>query len=169
MIMEAALEVAKPVIFAILIVVIVFIPILTLEGVEGKMFVPMSYTLCFALLGSLIFAIVIAPPLASFLLHTGEHKDSRFFIWLQKLHDPALEWAVKKPAMILLIVAEIKSCLSLSTVTSTVSPGIVAPLIITTFPSHLPMKRPLWAGRSTFRIIFELIFELIMVILTHIG
>ncbi|MHC5082557.1 MAG: efflux RND transporter permease subunit [Planctomycetota bacterium] len=104
-IMDAALEVAKPVIFAILIVVIVFIPILTLEGVEGKMFVPMSYTLCFALLGSLIFAIVIAPPLASFLLHTGEHKDSRFFIWLQKLHDPALEWAVKKPAMILLIVA----------------------------------------------------------------
>lgn len=104
-IMGAAIEVSKPIIFALLIVVIVFIPILTLEGVEGKMFIPMSYTLCFALLGSLIFAIVIVPPLSSLLLHTGTHKDSAFFRWLQKLHDPLLAKAVQKPKAVLGIVA----------------------------------------------------------------
>jgi len=103
-IMDAAIEVAKPIIFAILIVIVVFVPILTLDGVEGKMFIPMSLTLCFALLGSLIFAIVIAAPLSSYLLHTGEHKDFFLFVWLQKLHDPLLEWAVRKPVSILLIV-----------------------------------------------------------------
>ena len=103
-IMDAAIEVAKPVIFALLIVVVVFIPILTLEGVEGKMFIPMSYTLCFALLGSLIFAIVIVPPLSSYLLHTGKHKDNAFFQWLQKLHDPLLARAVQKPKAVLAVV-----------------------------------------------------------------
>ncbi len=103
-ILDAALEVAKPIIFALLIVVIVFIPILTLEGVEGKMFIPMSYTLCFALLGSLVFAIIIVPPLCSYLLHAGEHKDFIVFVWLRKLHDPLLYFAVKRPAVILLLV-----------------------------------------------------------------
>ncbi len=103
-IMEAALEVAKPVIFALLIVVIVFIPILTLEGVEGKMFIPMAYTLCFALLGSLVFAIVIVPPLSSYLLHAGRHREFFLFAWLRKKHNPALSWAVKNARAVLLIV-----------------------------------------------------------------
>jgi cobalt-zinc-cadmium resistance protein CzcA len=103
-IMEASIEVAKPVIFAILIVVIVFVPILTLEGVEGKMFIPMSYTLCFALLGSLVFAIVIAPPLSSYLLRAGKHKECALFEWLQKLHTPLLNWSVNNSRKILLIV-----------------------------------------------------------------
>ena len=103
-ILAAAIEVAKPIIFALLIVIIVFIPILTLEGVEGKMFIPMSYTLCFALLGSLLFSILIVPPLASYFLHAGKHKNVRFFEWLQNIHDPALNWAVKKPRKVLLIV-----------------------------------------------------------------
>ena len=103
-IMDAALEVARPIIFALLIVVVVFIPILTLEGVEGKMFIPMSLTLCFALLGSLVFAIFVAPPLSSYFLHTGKHKEFFFFVWLQKLHDPLLKWSVDNPRKILLIV-----------------------------------------------------------------
>ena len=103
-ILDAAIEVAKPVIFAILIVVIVFIPILTLEGVEGKMFIPMAKTLCYGLLGSLIFAIFIVPPLCSYLLHTGTHKEFFFFNWLRNLHDPLLFFAVKKPAIIFLLV-----------------------------------------------------------------
>jgi cobalt-zinc-cadmium resistance protein CzcA len=103
-IMEASIEVAKPVIFALLIVVVVFIPILTLEGVEGKMFIPMSLTLCFALLGSLVFAIVIAPPLSSYLLRAGKHKECFLFEWLQKLHTPLLDWSVNNSKKILLIV-----------------------------------------------------------------
>ena len=103
-ILEAAIEVAKPIIFSLLIVVVVFIPILTLEGVEGKMFIPMSYTLCFALLGSLIFAILIVPPLASYMLHAGKHKDSFLFVLLEKLHSPALKFAVRRPWVVLLFV-----------------------------------------------------------------
>ena len=103
-IMEAAIEVAKPIIFALLIVVVVFVPILTLEGVEGKMFIPMAKTLCFGLLGSLIFAILIVPPLCSYLLHTGIHKDLFIFTWLKNLHDPLLHFAVKRPAVVLLLV-----------------------------------------------------------------
>ncbi len=103
-IMDGALEVAKPIIFALLIVVIVFIPILTLEGVEGKMFIPMAYTLCFALLGSLLFAIVIVPPLSSYILHVGTHRDFFFFVWLQKLHDPLLKWSIRQPVFLLLLI-----------------------------------------------------------------
>ena len=103
-IMDAAVEVAKPVIFALLIVVVVFVPILSLEGVEGKMFIPMAKTLCYGLLGSLIFAILIVPPLCSYLLHTGLHKEFFLFSWLKKMHDPLLYFAVKKPAVILLLV-----------------------------------------------------------------
>jgi cobalt-zinc-cadmium resistance protein CzcA len=103
-IMDAALEVAKPIIFALLIVVIVFVPILTLEGVEGKMFIPMAYTLCFGLLGSLIFAIVIVPPLSSYLLHAGKHKEFFLFVWLEKHHRPLLNRAVRNPRKVLRLV-----------------------------------------------------------------
>ena len=103
-IMDAAMEVAKPIIFALLIVVVVFIPILTLEGVEGKMFIPMAYTLCFALLGSLVFAIVMVPPLSSYLLHAGTHKDFFLFVWLEKLHNPLLKWSVGNPKILVTVV-----------------------------------------------------------------
>ncbi len=103
-IMDAALEVARPIIFSLLIVIIVFIPIVSLEGVEGKMFAPMAYSLCFALLGSLLYAIVIVPPLSSYLLHVKEHKESAIFTFLQKLHDPLLFYSVRKPLLVLLLV-----------------------------------------------------------------
>jgi len=107
MIIDAALEVGKPIVFSLLIVVIVFVPILTLEQVEGKMFIPMAYTLCFALLGSLVFAIVIVPALSSYLLHAGRHKEGRLFVRLQRLHEPLLRWAIRKPLMVLCLVLAI--------------------------------------------------------------
>ncbi|HML75172.1 MAG TPA: CusA/CzcA family heavy metal efflux RND transporter [Anaerohalosphaeraceae bacterium] len=107
MIIDAALEVAKPILFSLLIVVIVFVPILTLEQVEGKMFIPMAYTLCFALLGSLLFAIVIVPALSSYLLHAGKHQDGRLFVRLQRLHEPLLRWAIRKPVIVLCLVLAI--------------------------------------------------------------
>jgi len=64
---EAGREVARPVFFAVLIITLVYLPILTLEGTEGKMFRPMAVTVIFALLGSLVVAMVIVPVLASFL------------------------------------------------------------------------------------------------------
>lgn len=67
---EAVREVARPVIFAILIIVIVFLPLLTLEGHEGKMFKPLALTMCFAVLGSLLVAFTVVPVLCSLWLHS---------------------------------------------------------------------------------------------------
>src|SRR5580698_576080 len=68
MVRDAALEVRKPTIFGELIIMIVYLPILTLEGVEGKMFRPMALTVIFALIGSMILSITLMPVLASLLL-----------------------------------------------------------------------------------------------------
>lgn len=65
---EAAIEVRKPTMFGELIIIIVFLPILTLEGVEGKMFRPMALTFIFALIGSLVLSLTLMPVLASLLL-----------------------------------------------------------------------------------------------------
>jgi cobalt-zinc-cadmium resistance protein CzcA len=73
---RACLEVAKPIIFAIMIVIVVFIPLFTMQGVEGKMFRPLAYTIALSMLGSLIFAILAAPAL-SYLLKVGSQNPSR--------------------------------------------------------------------------------------------
>ena len=62
-----------------MIVIVVFLPILSLEAVEGKMFKPLAYTVMLALGGSIVFALVVAPVLASFLLNEKPYKESRFF------------------------------------------------------------------------------------------
>jgi heavy metal efflux system protein len=68
---EAVREVARPVIFAILIIVIVFLPLLTLQGHEGKMFKPLALTMCYAVLGSLLIAFTVVPVLCSAWLRAG--------------------------------------------------------------------------------------------------
>lgn len=64
-------EVARPIIFSILIIVLVFVPLFTLEGMEGKMFKPLAMTMIFAMLGSLLSAMTIVPVLLSYLLKPG--------------------------------------------------------------------------------------------------
>jgi cobalt-zinc-cadmium resistance protein CzcA len=74
-ILGAAREVASPVTFAVGIIILVYLPILGLTGIEGKMFRPMAATVVFALLGSLVFALVLMPVLASvFLKGATEHE-----------------------------------------------------------------------------------------------
>ena len=68
MVRDAAVEVRKPTMFGELIIMIVYLPILTLEGVEGKMFRPMALTVIFALLGSMVLSLTLMPVLASLLL-----------------------------------------------------------------------------------------------------
>src|SRR5206468_11000364 len=65
---EAAVEVRKPTLFGELIIMIVYLPILTLEGIEGKLFRPMALTVIFALVGSMILSLTLMPALASLLL-----------------------------------------------------------------------------------------------------
>jgi len=101
---EAAREVAKPIIFSILIVITVFLPIFSLEDVEGKMFSPMAFTLCFATLGSLLFAIIAAPALCTYLLKAKAHKEFALVVYLKKIYHPMLDWAIDNRGKVLLFV-----------------------------------------------------------------
>ena len=108
---EALQEVARPVIFAVLIVIIVFVPLFTLESLEGKMFKPLALTVCFALLGSLLVTLTTIPVLGSFLIKRdspaqGEHLLIKY---LHRIHTSLLKTAIKFKsvtiAVILLIAA----------------------------------------------------------------
>lgn len=94
---EALREVARPVIFAILIVVIVFFPLFTLEQMEGKMFKPLALTICFAMLGSLLVALTVVPVFCS--LFIREKKEEREHFVLRKIKQvylPVLSLALKR-------------------------------------------------------------------------
>ena len=89
---DAAVEVRKPTLFGELIIALVYLPILSLEGVEGKLFRPMALTVVFALLGSVLLSMTLAPVLASFALRKGAHPEPRFVGWLKRRYEPVLGW-----------------------------------------------------------------------------
>lgn len=91
---RAAQEVALPVVSGVLIIIIVFLPLFSLTGLEGKMFKPLAVTITFALLGSLLLSLTVIPVLASFLMRGGSH-ETRLLIYLQKLYAPVIRWALK--------------------------------------------------------------------------
>lgn len=111
---EATREVAKPVTFAVSIIAVVYLPILALEGVEGKMFKPMAYTVVFALIGALILTLTLVPALCSMLL-SGNTREGRNILmeFFSRVYRPTLNFALKRGAVIvggalaLLIVAGI--------------------------------------------------------------
>ena len=77
---SAATEVARPILFGVLIIIAVYLPIFTLEGLEGKMFRPMAITVCSALLGSLVLSLTAVPVVSSFLLKLrAAHHDGPWF------------------------------------------------------------------------------------------
>ncbi|HUJ93956.1 MAG TPA: CusA/CzcA family heavy metal efflux RND transporter [Terriglobales bacterium] len=93
MIATAAHEVQKPVFFARIIIIVAYLPIFTLQRVEGRLFRPMAWTVAFALLGALLFALLIAPVLCSFLFK-GEIKEWRNPVlkFLQERYSRTLDW-----------------------------------------------------------------------------
>src|SRR5260370_23132431 len=97
---EAAGEVARPVTFAVVIITAVYLPILSLQGVEGKMFRPMALTVIFALVASLVLTLTLMPVLASFLLRgrIAEH-ESGIVRWVRRCYEPALARAARRPAL----------------------------------------------------------------------
>jgi cobalt-zinc-cadmium resistance protein CzcA len=98
-ILSAAREVAKPIFFGVAIIVLVYVPILTLGGVEGKMFKPMAATVLFALLASLVVALTLMPVLSWYVLRT---KVAEKQTWLMRKIDqwyrPLLQRALRHPA-----------------------------------------------------------------------
>lgn len=102
-ILEACMEVGRPVVFAVAIIMIVYLPILTLTGIEGKMFKPMALTVVFALLGSLILSLTYVPAMMTFLLRGHVSEKESFLIRLaKKYYSPLLEVTMRRrrPALI---------------------------------------------------------------------
>jgi cobalt-zinc-cadmium resistance protein CzcA len=94
---EASHEVQRPVFYAIAIIITAYLPIFTLERVEGRLFHPMAWTVAFALLGALLFSILIAPVLASFAFQKGAkewHNPVMHFLTDQYRH--AVRWAIRR-------------------------------------------------------------------------
>ncbi len=103
MIRRATREIRKPVVFGVGIITIVNLPILALEGVEGKMFRPMALTLIFALTGSLLLSLTVVPVLASYFLSLGtQEKETLPVRWAKRVYEPTLRWILDNPWPIVL-------------------------------------------------------------------
>lgn len=97
----AGLEVLRPVTFAVGIIILVYLPILTLTGIEGKMFRPMALTVILALAGSLVLAVTVTPVLASwFARSTDLHAETRLLYRLRLIYEPCLTWSLARPQLV---------------------------------------------------------------------
>ena len=93
-VLAAAREVAQPVAFAILIIIVVFLPLFSLQGLEGKMFKPMAFNIAFAMAGSLLLSLTLVPVLAALVLKPKEEKDTRVVALLKRGYGRALAWSL---------------------------------------------------------------------------
>lgn len=99
---DAILEVRKPTLFGELIIILVYLPILTLQGIEGKLFRPMALTVVFVLVGSLILSFTVMPALiAAFLKRSRITAEPLMVRWAQRLYEPVLSWALRRRGMVL--------------------------------------------------------------------
>ncbi|MBX3465913.1 MAG: efflux RND transporter permease subunit [Planctomycetes bacterium] len=106
---DAAVEVRRPTLFGEMIIAIVYLPILTLEGVEGKLFRPMALTVIFALVGSMVLSLTLMPVLASLgLRRGGDDERPRLVRALEALYRPVLRAALDRPLVVLAV-----ACLAL--------------------------------------------------------
>jgi len=98
---DAVLEVRRPTLFGELIIAIVYLPVLTLEGIEGKLFRPMAWTVLFALLGSMLLSLTLMPVLASFGLKQTPHGDTFLVRKLKTVYRPLLTGVLNRPWRVL--------------------------------------------------------------------
>ncbi len=93
---DAVHEVQRPVFYAIGIIITAYLPIFTLQAVEGRLFRPMAWTVAFALLGALIFSLLLAPVLSSFLFSKGAKEwHNPIMAWLTDRYRRAVTWAIE--------------------------------------------------------------------------
>lgn len=93
-VLEAASEVATPVLFGVGIIILVFLPLMTLEGMEGKMFAPLAYTIAIALFVSLVLSLTMTPALCSYVLKGGSGDDTKLIQTIKKPYLSALNWVL---------------------------------------------------------------------------
>ena len=108
---RAVKDVTVPVTSGILIIILVFLPLLSLQGLEGKLFSPVALTIVYALAGSLLLSLTVIPVLASFLITSGSHKEPWLPRKLSAIYVPMLDKALEQerwvilPAVVLLVAA----------------------------------------------------------------
>jgi len=102
-VLNAVMEVRKPSIFGELIIAITFVPILSLEGIEGKMFGPLAITVAIALLSSLFLSIFVIPVLCAMFLKPQPEKESFIMKFVKKHYLPALQYSMRKRKIILAV------------------------------------------------------------------
>ena len=101
-VLAAAKEVANPISFAIMIIIVVFLPLFSLEGLEGKLFKPMAFTIAFAMAGSMVLSLTLIPVLAAMVLKPKEEKDTWLVAWLKRRYRPLLDAALARKRMVVI-------------------------------------------------------------------
>jgi cobalt-zinc-cadmium resistance protein CzcA len=94
LVFSAVKEVATPVFFGVTIIILVFLPLMTMEGMEGKMFAPLAYTIAIALAISLVLSLTLSPVLSSYLLRGGSEDDTWLVRTLRRPYEGMLHWAL---------------------------------------------------------------------------
>ncbi|QDP22552.1 efflux RND transporter permease subunit [Bradyrhizobium cosmicum] len=102
-IFRSVCEVLQPVASGVLIIIIVFVPLLTLQGLEGKLFIPVALAIIFALAGSLLLALTVVPVATSFLLKSASHGDPLLIRLAQRVYAPALDWALENERKVVFV------------------------------------------------------------------
>ena len=102
LIYRAVREVSIPVTSGILIIITVFLPLLTLQGLEGKLFSPVALTVVFALAGSLVLSLTVIPVLASFMLKEVSHEEPWIVRKSLKVYEPILRWSLANTRIIVI-------------------------------------------------------------------
>ena len=113
-VLAAAKEVANPIAFAILIIIVVFLPLFSLEGLEGKLFKPMAFNIAFAMGGSLLLSLTLIPVLASLILKPKPERDTWLVARIKSIYRPALERALgRKRAVVATALVALAASLAL--------------------------------------------------------
>jgi heavy metal efflux system protein len=94
-VLSAVQEVATPTLFGVAIIILVFLPLMTLEGMEGKLFAPLAYTIAIALGISLVLSLTLSPVLSSYLLKGGSEEDTWLVRLLRRPYTRMLQWSME--------------------------------------------------------------------------
>ncbi|MBI5802683.1 MAG: efflux RND transporter permease subunit, partial [Verrucomicrobia bacterium] len=96
-VLTSAQQVGRPIFFAMIIIILAFLPVFALSGQEGKLFHPLAFTKTFAMIGSTILAVTIVPALCSLLVRGPFHSEDRNWVMraLLAIYDPVLDWALR--------------------------------------------------------------------------
>ncbi|MFN7937129.1 MAG: CusA/CzcA family heavy metal efflux RND transporter [Bryobacteraceae bacterium] len=105
---DAALDVESPLFFSLVIIISAYVPLFTLERVERRLFTPMAFTVCYALLGAMLIALTLIPVLATFLFRNGaKHWENPVLAWLSRVYSRVLETGLRRAWAVVVIAGAI--------------------------------------------------------------